>query len=199
MRHAPQAPAAAMPATAAPTVIHRVRPARQERRRHRDVHRGDERRQAVDAGHARHLRDRQHLHLAVAERHPRKAAEERAAHELGGRPGRRDQRQRPVAERGQARRGRGRGCRGIQRQVAGQEQHRERRHRQRQAAELRQHPAGPIQRAGEVDEAGPPPQQEGAPDRRSASGGPAGRAHARPGSAAPAPPTRTPGGRTWES
>ncbi len=78
-------PRATRVATGASTSCRRAEPRRRP---------GDERRQSVDADEARQLQRRQGVDLAVAERHPREARQQRAAHELGGHPDERRHEQR---------------------------------------------------------------------------------------------------------
>ena len=61
-------------------------PCAEQRKRDRRVDERDKRGEAVDTEHARQLRDRQHGDLAVAKRHPRKAAEQEALEDIQSRP-----------------------------------------------------------------------------------------------------------------
>ena len=82
MRRLPQPPTAASTMTAAAIASDPLAAGRKQRDRDGGIDERHQRGDAVHAKHARQLRDGQHLHLAVAERHPRKAAEQVAAGEL---------------------------------------------------------------------------------------------------------------------
>ena len=140
----------------------------------------DERHEAgetVDAEHARELRDGQHLHLAVAERHPRKAAEQVAAQELRGRP---MPPARATAPRRPARLTRrltiSAVSAGNNARYAASSSHREQRHRRRQPAEC----ARPRRRSSTASRRSRRPRPSGPGRRRAAA---AGRAAARAGRA----------------
>ena len=117
-------------------------------------------REAIDAGDARQLGDRQPGHLAVAEQRPRKPVPHVLPPELGRDPGRRGEQRRRGPHRPRAARDHHRTRRRKQRQICHEQERGEHRHRSRQAAERRHRLDEPVERDGEVDAAGEEAERE---------------------------------------
>ena len=133
----------------------------------RRADRRDQHRHAVHAEQARELRDRQDAGLAVAEQDPREPGEEMRAAEFGRNPDdrRRHQRQRPVRNDDPAYDERE--DRGKQREVGDERRVDEHGDPRREVAVHHHHPRDPVQRAGEVHDAGDQAEDEGAAERGS--------------------------------
>jgi hypothetical protein len=136
--------------------------------RNRRIDECHERRDTVDADDARHLRDRQHRDLTVAEQHPREAAEHHAPEELRRDPRRRRQEHgHEAASRDQPAR-KQRKQRREEPLVEREEHDTQRRRRQRDAAEGANDRARPVERSHEVDESRRQAEEE-RPERRLSS------------------------------
>ena len=113
----------------------------------------------------RELRDRQQRHHRVAERDPREAAEDDAAQVFHRDPRRRRQAESADAEPSRENRDDRAGHRDVGRHVKREQRRDQHRDDCRQAAEGGDGGAGPIHRAGEVNEAGDQSEDEPAPGR----------------------------------
>ena len=129
---------------------------RRRRRRQRE-----QEREAVDAGHARELSDRQHGHLAVAEQRPGKAVPDVLPAKLGCHPDRRRAQDRgthterpPKPSDGHGERG------GKERQIRDEQRRDEERNRRWQPAERRHRLDEPVEGPGEVAGAGEQTEEE---------------------------------------
>jgi hypothetical protein len=148
-----------------PNVSLRGRRRRQRYDRKADIHERDKHREPVHAESAGELRDRQQCDHRVAERDPWEAAQDDAAEVFRRDPHHGHETETADAEmpdEDRANRARdGNVGRHIERQQRGDDHG----HEHRQAAERRHGGAGPVNRAGEVDEAGDQAQRESAARR----------------------------------
>ena len=148
-------PQNARPATRHATTAgatHRRDPAVSDRPGRCGGRRRHQRRQPEHAGNTRELREGQHRHLAVAKQDPGESPEEGQPAILAGHPHRRrqpdpraavpcDEQVKPEGKQ-----------RGKQREVGDKQAGDTHRQREREAAKPRHHAAGPVHRAGKVDQ-----------------------------------------------